>query len=104
MPDLHTPTEDATNPDFIGTEGTMHYLTDLGVALDEPAVLAVLTELAAPTMGELERDGFVHGWTGMKCETLQKQQSALNHIRQRLSQDLDFFRKVYKHSFCMLYP
>lgn len=93
-------TEDAThNPDIVGTTGTMQYLTELGVALDEPAVCAVLTELAAPTMGELGRDGFVQGWAAMKCETLQKQQASLSSIRKRLSEDLEFFRKVYKYTF-----
>ena len=40
----------------------MRYLTDLGVKLDEVVVLAVLTELGAPTMGEFTRDGFLSGW------------------------------------------
>lgn len=40
----------------------MRYLGDLGVNLDEVVVLAVLTELSAPTMGELTREGFVNGW------------------------------------------
>lgn len=86
---------------MIGTSGTMQYLTELGVALDEPAVLAVLTELAAPTMGELGRDGFVQGWGALKSETLQKQQSSLGLIRKRMFEDVDFFRKVYKHTFRM---
>lgn len=98
-------TEDATNsPDIIGTSGTMQYLTELGVALDEPAVLAILTELAAPTMGELGRDGFVQGWGALKCETLQKQQSSVGLIRKRLFEDMDFFRKVYKHTFRAYLP
>ena len=44
----------------------MGYLQDLGLKLDEPAVLAVLTELNAPTMGELNRDGFIDGWNLMR--------------------------------------
>lgn len=40
----------------------MRYLGDLGLSLEEPVVLAVLTELDAPTMGELTRKGFVDGW------------------------------------------
>lgn len=40
----------------------MRYLGDVGVKLDEVVVLAVLTELSAPTMGELSRHGFVEGW------------------------------------------
>jgi len=40
----------------------MQYLGELGVSLDEVVVLAILTELSAPTMGELTREGFVDGW------------------------------------------
>ena len=40
----------------------MRYLEDLGVKLDEVVLLAVLTEISAPTMGEMTRSGFVEGW------------------------------------------
>ncbi len=44
----------------------MHYLQDLGLSLEEPVVLAILTELGAPTMGELTRQGFVDGWKRLR--------------------------------------
>lgn len=47
----------------------MKYLGDLGVKLDEAAVLAVLTELSAPTMGEFTREGFINGWTNHRYDT-----------------------------------
>ncbi|KAL8984295.1 MAG: hypothetical protein Q9177_004740 [Variospora cf. flavescens] len=53
-------------PDNIGVQGCMHYLGDLGLSLEEPVVLAVLTELDAPTMGELTRKGFVEGWKKLR--------------------------------------
>lgn len=55
---------DKSDPDqdTVGVEGSMRYLGDLGVKLDEVVLLAVLTELSAPTMGELSRSGFVDGW------------------------------------------
>ena len=55
---------DKSDPDkdTVGVEGSMRYLGDLGVKLDEVVLLAVLTELSAPTMGELSRNGFVDGW------------------------------------------
>ncbi len=40
----------------------MRYLADLGVKLDEVVVLAILTELSAPSMGEFSREGFTEGW------------------------------------------
>lgn len=57
----------------------MRYLTDLGVKLDEVVVLAVLTELGAPTMGEFTRDGFINGWQNHRCVFQPKQQSRQAH-------------------------
>lgn len=48
----------------------MRYLGDLGVKLDDVVVLAILTELSAPTMGELTRDGFVSGWKKLQYVSL----------------------------------
>lgn len=62
--------DDPTNePDRIGVEGSMKYLQELGVKLDEPVLLVILTELKAPTMGEFTRDGFVDGWSNMRYTT-----------------------------------
>ena len=44
----------------------MRYLQDLGLKLDEAVLLAVLTEISAPTMGEMTRTGFVDGWKALK--------------------------------------
>ena len=86
-------------PDAIAIDGTIKYLGDLGVNLDEVAVLAILTELSAPTMGELTREGFVNGWKSLNCDSLAKQQSHLAHIRSHLATDRALFQRVYKHTF-----
>lgn len=44
----------------------MRYMADLQVNLDEVATLAVAEALAAPTMGEFTREGFVQGWKSLK--------------------------------------
>ena len=64
------PDHPSDDPDTIGIEGTMKYLGDIGVNLDEVVVLAVLTELSAPTMGELSREGFTSGWKTYGCKAL----------------------------------
>ncbi|KAL8686410.1 MAG: hypothetical protein Q9218_007123 [Villophora microphyllina] len=53
-------------PDTIAVEGSMKYFADLGIALDEPVVLVISSELNAPTMGELTRQGFVDGWKRLR--------------------------------------
>ncbi|MCJ1417154.1 Scaffold-type E3 ligase [Xylographa parallela] len=100
-PNSHPTTDDPESPDTIGTAGTMKYLTDLTVSLDEPAVLAILTELSAPTMGELTRDGFLAGWRALGADSLPKQTTALPHLRAQLSTNPDYFRRVYKHTFLL---
>ncbi|KAI4227113.1 MAG: hypothetical protein L6R36_002675 [Xanthoria steineri] len=90
-------------PDTIGVEGSMRYLQDLGLSLEEPVVLAILTELAAPTMGELTRSGFVDGWKRLRAATLSDQKSTLPNLRTSLSSSSSssqgLFRQTYKHTF-----
>ncbi|KAL2048331.1 hypothetical protein N7G274_000242 [Stereocaulon virgatum] len=88
-------------PDKIGVEGSMKYLQDLSIKLDEVVVLAVLAELDAPTMGEFTRDGFVDGWLRNRAETIPKQQAHVMHWRSSLSQMPDFFKRVYKSTFLL---
>ena len=68
--------EAAGSPDTIGVEGSMRYLGDLGVNLDEVVVLAVLGELQAPTMGEFSREGFIQGWKTYRYSLLLHSPSA----------------------------
>ena len=58
----------------------MRYLSDLGVKLDEVVVLAILTELAAPTMGEFTREGFVNGWQNHRYALHAKFQTFESHV------------------------
>lgn len=44
----------------------MRYLQDLGLKIDEPAMLCLHTELGAPSIGEFSRSGFLEGWGRLK--------------------------------------
>lgn len=55
--------DNAQDKDTIGIDGTMNYLADLNVPLDDIAAFALLELVQAPTMGEISRKGFVDGWT-----------------------------------------
>ncbi|KAL9058883.1 MAG: hypothetical protein Q9206_001716 [Seirophora lacunosa] len=90
-------------PDAIGVEGCMRYLGDLGLSLEEPVVLAVLTELDAPTMGELTRKGFVDGWKKHRASDMPTQISHLSSLRQHLPTPslapTSTFHRTYRHTF-----
>jgi DCN1-like protein 1/2 len=75
------------------------YLGAISVALDEPAMLSVLAQVEAPTMGELSRTGFINGWDKINASTLAEQKRAADGMRRRLSTDADLFRATYKHTF-----
>ncbi|KAL9125556.1 MAG: hypothetical protein Q9217_005255 [Psora testacea] len=91
----------ADEPDRIGVEGSMRYLQDLGVQLDEPALLTILTELGAPTIGEFSRTNFVEGWIRMRADTLPKQQAHIPSLRRYLLTNPDVFKKTYKQTFLL---
>ena len=93
--------DNSATPDQIGTEGTMSYLQGLNVSLDEPVMLAVLTQVKAPTMGELSRDGFVGGWEELSADTIEKQKSQVARFRASLQTSPGFFQTVYRHSFSL---
>ena len=84
---------------MIGTDGTVKYLGEIGVALDEVAMLAVLTQVAAPTMGELTRSGFVNGWDRINANTVGEQRKAADGMRKVLPTDQELFKSTYRHTF-----
>ena len=95
------PVDDTDDPDQIGADGTMKYLEDLSVSLEEPVMLAVLAQVKAPTMGELSRGEFTNGWEAVSADTISKQASVASQFRESLKSDANLFRNVYKHSFVL---
>ena len=102
--------DDPTNfPDTLTITPTIGYFTALSLALDEPAVLALLTILSAPAMGELTRDGFIAGWHSLSpsnaaADTIAKQTPIAHGLRQSLRVDAELWERVYKHTFILARP
>lgn len=48
--------------DNISVEGTMKYLADLGINMENAEFLVPLEIVQAPALGEITKDGFVDGW------------------------------------------
>lgn len=48
--------------DMTGVDGTMTYLTELGVNLENASSLIPLEIVQAPSLGEMSREKFVQGW------------------------------------------
>jgi len=98
---------DTTNDekDAIGVDGTMTYLTELGINLEDASSLIPLEIVQAPSLGEITKEGFVSGWrkagqeSRTTIETIPKQKSYIATQTPLLSTDLSLFKRVYKHTF-----
>lgn len=98
----------ADGEDEIGIEGTMQYLEDLGMGLDEVGVLGLAMELGAPTQGIFTRAGFIGGWQALRISSLEgmKQHAATltpalttASLVEKDDQASDLFKKTYLHTF-----
>lgn len=59
--------EDAANsPDTLQLEAIMAYMGDIGVNVENLDCLAVMEIVKAPSMSEIEREGFVKGWAALQ--------------------------------------
>jgi DCN1-like protein 1/2 len=58
-------TDPAETADIINIEGTMQFLQELQLDLEDPVVLVLAYQLEAPSLGVFTRQGFVEGWKSM---------------------------------------
>ena len=82
----------------------MAYLTDLSLSPDNIAVLVLSELLDSPSIGELHRQGFLHGWSALAATTPSAQKAVLRTITASLDSPAaraptGVFRRVYRHTF-----
>ncbi|KAE8450917.1 hypothetical protein EG329_005357 [Mollisiaceae sp. DMI_Dod_QoI] len=92
----HASTDDK---DLTGVEGTMTYLNDLGVNLENAEMLVPLEIIQAPSLGEMSKQGFIDGWSAVGADTLGKQKSYVAGQIKNLRSDIALFKRVYRHTF-----
>ncbi|CAE6470772.1 unnamed protein product [Rhizoctonia solani] len=83
----------------IGINGTIQWCEDLGVDPEDVSLLAVACELKSPTVGEWTRSGFVDGWKRLGCDTIEQMKTTIATLRTKLSNDPDYFLRVYTYTF-----
>ncbi|RUS21371.1 hypothetical protein BC937DRAFT_92900 [Endogone sp. FLAS-F59071] len=84
--------------DAIGVDGTIKLCADLDVSPEDVVMLVVAWNLEAERMAEFSRQGFVNGWTKLKCDSVEKMRAAIPGMRQSLADDLTF-KEVYSYAF-----
>ncbi|KIO19012.1 hypothetical protein M407DRAFT_153108 [Tulasnella calospora MUT 4182] len=85
--------------DEIGVDGTINFLGDLKLELEEPVVLALAYEFKSPAVGRWPRSGWVEGMKGLQCETLESLRGAVEMLREKLGSKRDYFYQVYSYTF-----
>lgn len=89
--------------DEIPIEGTIKYLEDIHLGLEEIGVLGLAMELGAPTQGVFTRSGFVGGWKALGINSLQGMIEHAATLTPALlkpsSTPTELFKKTYLHTF-----
>ncbi|KAJ5714781.1 uncharacterized protein N7483_011962 [Penicillium malachiteum] len=86
-------------PDKIGIDGSMVFLRDIEVKLDEIACLAIAEFCKCPTLGEFTRAEFIQAWAAQRISTIMQMKAYAGRLRNKLRTDLSYRRTVYKYTF-----
>lgn len=89
--------------DEIPIEGSIRYLEDINLGLEEVGVLGLAMELNAPTQGIFTKQGFIKGWTSLGVSSLSGMKDHVSTLSASLSKitspPSDLFKKTYLHTF-----
>ncbi|KAG9293761.1 hypothetical protein G9A89_019098 [Geosiphon pyriformis] len=84
--------------DAILVDGILQYCNDLQVAPEDIVMLVIAWNLECEKMCEFKRQGFINGWTKLKCDSIEKMRAAIPRLRQSL-RDEATFREIYQFTF-----
>ncbi|CAJ0838268.1 17555_t:CDS:10 [Entrophospora sp. SA101] len=82
----------------ISVDGVIKYCNDLGVDPEDVVMLVMAWHLKAEKIGEFKYEGFIEGWSKLRCDTLLKMRAAIPSLRQTLNDDLKF-KEIYQFTF-----
>lgn len=82
-------------------DATAAWCGDLAVELEDVIIFAIAELTKAPRMGYFERKAWIDGWRSERKDTIESQRKFLDTLRTKLTNDPEYFRKVY--NFCFDY-
>uniref|UniRef100_A0A1D1XTH4 Defective in cullin neddylation protein n=1 Tax=Anthurium amnicola TaxID=1678845 RepID=A0A1D1XTH4_9ARAE len=83
--------------DAMLVDGILEYCNDLGVAPEDVVMLVLSWNLEAEKI-EFKRQGFINGWTKLRCDSIEKMRAAIPRLRQSLKDD-NTFKEIYQFTF-----
>lgn len=90
---------DAADRPYIGVDGTMQYLEDLGYAPEDAVVLALAEFLESPTVGVFKEEPFLRRWASVGANSLGDMKNHVKTLERKLDSDPEYFRKVYQFAY-----
>ncbi|CAG8500463.1 1471_t:CDS:10 [Dentiscutata heterogama] len=84
--------------DAILVDGMLEYCTDLHVAPEDVVMLVMAWNLEADKMCEFKRQGFINGWTKLRCDSIEKMRAAIPRLRASLNDEATF-KEIYQFTF-----
>ncbi|CAG8474241.1 3549_t:CDS:2 [Paraglomus occultum] len=84
--------------DAILVDGMLEYCNDLKVAPEDVVMLVIAWHLEAEKMCEFRRQGFVNGWSKLRCDSIEKMRAAIPRLRDSI-QDEYTLKEIYQFTF-----
>ena len=87
---------DPTGGFYIGVDGTLQYLKDLGYEPEDTIVLCLANFLESESVGDFREQPFLKKWSAVGCDTLEKMKKFINGtLRPQLGSDPKYFIEIY---------
>ncbi|CAG8726485.1 31010_t:CDS:10 [Gigaspora margarita] len=84
--------------DAILVDGMLEYCSDLHVQPEDVVMLVIAWNLEADKMCEFKRQGFINGWTKLRCDSIEKMRAAIPRLRASLNDEATF-KEIYQFTF-----
>ncbi|VEU23442.1 DEKNAAC104589 [Brettanomyces naardenensis] len=91
---------DPTGKPFIGIDGTLRYLSDLGYEPEDEVVLCLAELLDSQSVGQFKEDPFLKNWTKVGCNSINEMRDFIEEsLKARMVNDPEYFLKIYQYTY-----
>ncbi|XP_050297514.1 DCN1-like protein 5 isoform X3 [Anthonomus grandis grandis] len=85
-------------PHTLGPEGMEKFCEDIGVEPENVVMLVLAYKMQARQMGFFTREEWLKGLSELQCDSIQKVQGRLDHLRCLLN-DQNVFKAIYRYAY-----
>ncbi|KAH3662345.1 hypothetical protein OGAPHI_005597 [Ogataea philodendri] len=90
---------DVLGKPYIGIDGTVRYIADLGYEPEDLVILALAEFLESPSVGIFKEDPFLINWSRVGANSIEKMHDYIeNELAVKLAEE-SYFKKVYQFTY-----